>query len=265
MKSAKDYIESAKTTLVLVGSPGTGKTTTSLMFPKPYIFNADNNLRGALAYLKSKGFEPDFTYDDYDKDDNGKPVDKRLQYAHMIKCIQAAGASDCETIIIDGATAVSEIIGYKCLSAGGLTIGDGINTIDATMRIQDWGVFSGLWRFLVQTVKSFNKHSVFICHVDIDKDEITGVQKEFIAIPGRFSKLISGYANEAWLAQLDTETRVNGKLETRRMIHTIPGLRQDKLGLKTTSNIGTTHALGAGFEATFEELQKRIASITADV
>ena len=62
MKTFED-IKDTKVNLLLVGVPGTGKTSLAMKFPRPFILDVDDNIRPAALHTKSTTFG----YDTVDK------------------------------------------------------------------------------------------------------------------------------------------------------------------------------------------------------
>ena len=124
MKKSKDYDPGLRTAILIVGDPGTRKTSLCLQFPKPYIFDADNNLAGPARAYPDTAFSFDnghvVSEDWVEKQlgvdyKEGDPIKAEHRYLWMAKCLNEASSSDeIETIVVDSLTSVSEYVKFVC-------------------------------------------------------------------------------------------------------------------------------------------------------
>jgi hypothetical protein len=180
--------------ILLVGDPGSRKTTLALQFPKVYIFDADSNMSAPLNFLKqaNPNFANTIYYDRANVDDTGKEIPIPNQYAHMSACLNAAFKNpDIETIVLDSLTSIVDILIAECKR-----LASRANNLE--MRIQDWGTFGGLLKHLVTSLRSSGKISIFTGHNRVEKDESDGRWKYFLNIPGQSSTLLSGLFTDVW-------------------------------------------------------------------
>lgn len=180
--------------ILLVGDPGSRKTTMALQFPRPYIFDADNNMSAPLEFLaKSNPSIKNLVY--YDRanvDDKGVEIPPPGRYAHMVACFNAAAASpDIDTIIGDSLTAIVDILISECKRQAG-------RPETAEMRIQDWGSFGYLTKNLVTKLRSSGKITIFTGHNRVEQDEADKRWKYFLNIPGQSATLLAGLFTDVW-------------------------------------------------------------------
>lgn len=261
MKSSSTTELTISKSIIILGSPGTGKTTLATLLPKAYFLNADNNINGPIRWLTAQGKLPEFFYDNVLYTDKASlllagcseaelkdmqtagvgAVPRRCRYRYMALLLnKAAKDPDIESIILDSLTSITEIILDEIRRQANLPLGDpfGSQTTDKPLRIQDWGAFSSLFKNLLFALMGSGKRIVVIGHIKVDKDELTGTLNEMINMPGQFALQISSFFEECWLLYSE-ENIVGGKKVTKRMIKTSAGGNQQKLGLKSAAGIPT--------------------------
>lgn len=181
MKSSTQYTPNNSFGLLLVGPPGTGKTTACLSFPRPYIADCDNNLSGVARQGRS------FLYDTISVDE----PNETQRWEKLLLCVRsAAHSADVGTIIIDSITAVGDYVIDHVCRINGRTRKD--------MRIQDWGeIFITMKKFIVGS-RMLGKPVIFTAHEAYDKDEATGILKFRIAFPGQMRDIIAALFSDMW-------------------------------------------------------------------
>ena len=136
MRPSEEYNVKDKFSLLIQGIHGTGKTTLAAHFPKPYIIDCDDNLCGAMRGLRAKGVK--FKWDtplidsadnrinviEGSIDKNDKPIPftradgqtqsglkSKCRYVRMMELLsEAFGDPGTETVVLDSATAITDII-----------------------------------------------------------------------------------------------------------------------------------------------------------
>lgn len=180
--------------ILLVGDPGSRKTTLALQFPQPYIFDADCNMSAPLEFLAktNPAIKNLVYYDRATHTDTGVEIEPRARFAHLVKCVGIASQdTNIKTIILDSLTSIVDIVISESKRLGNIPE-------SAQMRIQDWGVFGGLLKNLVTKLRASGKITVFTGHNRVEKDESDGRWKYFINIPGQSSTLLSGLFTDVW-------------------------------------------------------------------
>lgn len=214
MRSAKDYQPNQAFALLLQGAPGQGKTSWALRFPKPYIFDADNNLSGAIRRLRGQGQDHNILYDIGNVDDDGKEVLENAttnRYTRMSKClIEAVKSPDVQTIIVDSASALSDYMMTEVLRQANRK----------QMTVPDWGSYLFLFKNLITQVRSQGKLFVMTAHEKPEKDEVSGIIQYEIALPGQIRHVIGGMFSDVWRAEI---TEKGGKYEYA--LRTMPTIR----------------------------------------
>lgn len=146
-------------TLLLKGPSGSGKTTKAALFPRPAIFNFDNNL-SSLRKLPTevragiKVYTPSI-------DNEGKPIKPEKVWDVFVKQLEEAmNDSTIDTIVIDSLSTLGAIVENCILKTG---------AFNAVMQIQDWGAFTRYIQWLLESccaTPSLKKHVIVTAHED---------------------------------------------------------------------------------------------------
>ncbi len=261
MKKSKDYDPGLRTAILIVGDPGTRKTSLCLQFPKPYIFDADNNLAGPTRAYPDIEFSFDnghVTSEDWvDKKlgvdyKEGDAIKPEHRYLWMAKCLNEASKSDeVQTIVVDSLTSVSEFIMSEIKRQERMKD-------DATMRIQDWGKYSYFLKNLVVQLKTTEKLVVFTAHNVVDKDESDGRFKTFLAVPGQSKHTLSGLFNDVWCNYLKQSGAGSAQKHEWR-VRTLPNGDNDHRGLKESLGLDKTFKWGTEPLMFLDRLKSRAA------
>lgn len=195
MQKIETYTKESYLRLLLMGAPGTGKTTLSCHFPGSYIADCDINLAGPLRYLSSHNGTLPMGYDLIDRDEFGMEIDPSLRYQRLGKCLNVAIKDPgVETIVVDSATKLSDYIIAEVLRQQG----------KKEMSIQLWGLYLALWKHFIGQLTAQRKHIVLIAHERVEKDEIDMSMKYFVMIPGQMSNIIGSLFTDVWRCEVES-------------------------------------------------------------
>lgn len=226
--------------LLLVGAPKSGKTSFSLQFPNPYIADCDNNISGPHRYLKEKSLSPVFSYDTIDIDDAGNEVPVGKRWTRLTECCKAAAASkEIDTIIVDSLTKVSDylvdhILNYEKIQQ---------------MRIQDWLSYQNMMKRFVTYLRSTGKLLIFCAHETVEKDELEGTLKYFVALPSKLKDTIGGLFTDVWRAEYQPGGA--GK-EGSYMIRAVSSARM---------SLGNSLGLPTSFPMEYKQIQPKLTAL----
>lgn len=202
MKISSDYKPSAGFGLLLQSPPKAGKTTLALQFPEPYIADCDNNLSGALRWMRENRPDqlPHIRYDTINVLDDGTIVDDKDRWGRLLGCLNdALKDASIRTIIVDSVSALSKYLEDFVISKKG-------TGTDATkMTISDWIPFRNLMSKLVVDLRSkaAGRSIIFTSHEEPVKDEATGVIHFRTNMPSKLADSFGGFFSDVWRCEVD--------------------------------------------------------------
>lgn len=178
--------------LLLIGAPKSGKTSLALQFPGPYIADCDNNIAGPFSFLQRQSLKPEFYYDVIDLEGD-KQVEPSKRWTRLTECLKkAAQEPKVQTIIVDSLTKVSDYLIDHITSSERVS----------NMRIQDWLSYQNLMKKLIVFLRGLPGKNLIICaHENVEKDELDGTLKYFVALPSSLKNTIGGLFTDVWRAE----------------------------------------------------------------
>lgn len=200
MKQIND-ITTEPLAVLLIGPPGSGKTTYALQFPNVWVADCDSNLSGPTRYLKSVGKLTPFMTDSIQFDDDGKPITPSQSWERLvIKTQEALKNPDVKTIVIDSLTHVDRILLVWCMDKLRKT----------TPEFDVWNMFKlRLYDYLVK-IRSGGKSVIVICHEKIEYDKNGSIDKLVPAVSTNLKDYFGYLFTDVWRSELHL---VGGKYE----------------------------------------------------
>lgn len=181
MKPGTSYPVNTAIALLLAGDTGTGKSTSLLYWPKPWILDLEGNLAGAVKYHTERlGTVPDFSYDTPELNDAGAIIPLKDRWKRCEELVnRAASDPTVGTICVDGVGQLyallkdylSNLPGEKPVIIAGQNV----------MGIAQWGVYPTLLRQFIYSLRAKGKPIVMTSHLCLMENEITKVQEYRIA------------------------------------------------------------------------------------
>lgn len=220
--------------IIVIGDPGTRKTTLCLHFPSPYFIDCDGNLS---APVEQTGIR-EFFYDRATHKDDGTLVHPLNRYWHCIECLNHAVIDpNIKTIIIDSLTTFTDIIvnEIKRKEFGLVAVTDKAkdDAQNTTMRIQDWGTFYMMITDFITKMRGCGKLFVLIAHTNFDKDKVDQRFKQFINVPGKSKNCLSGFFTDCWHTYM-TVTGIGAAVKHEFLVRTLPVSESDHRGVKSS-------------------------------
>ena len=233
MKNSATEKPASSFALLLIGRPGSGKTTLACQFPSPYLLDCDNNLGGPIRHL---GSSHPFFYDTVNIDDSGAEVPPLSRYQRAAKLLETACASpDISTIIVDSITTFHEYILDEVRRQQRLSPG-------STLQIQHWQSVAHLWKTIISTLRTTTHNIIFTGHTKLEKDELDGTILHHILIQGQMKDQIAGLFTDCWLAYVETAIDPNTRtMVGHRKIRTL----QDSRYLDLKNSLGLPNVFPA--------------------
>ncbi|NJO48330.1 MAG: AAA family ATPase [Leptolyngbyaceae cyanobacterium RM2_2_4] len=184
-------------TILLKGSPGSGKTYKAGHFPNPVFFDFDHNLHGLNMLppeIKSK-----VRIVDPAMKANVKLKGTQVWDNFIDQLGQVASDPSVNTIVIDSLTTLQEFLLDKIL---------GSSVPSTAVQIQHWGAMVRYWKHFAEEVlcnPTLDKHVIICAHERILEDETSGVKvlRFALNLGGSMKDSFDLYFSDVWRTYVD--------------------------------------------------------------
>jgi hypothetical protein len=198
--------------ILLMGPPGSRKTTFVLQFPDVHVLDCDHNLDGPVRFLREGIKDPlgnviiqppkpdlSFTYDDCRKDDNDKSIDIAECFDRVLDLLARFSSKDeykqRKIVFLDSLSHVNEFIIRKVLKMKGVT----------SMEGRHWSDFaSGAYTLLVARIEQTLKTIICSVHEErvTESDDKNMMKKVLVEVnpwfSGRVGDNLGAFFTDVW-------------------------------------------------------------------
>jgi len=198
MNSSSSFDSKKSFSLLLQGSPKTGKTCIAMTFPKPWFLQADRNLRSAVERYPDK----EFWYDYMDTDAKGNALRPDQHWPRLEAVVKAACIDPgIKTIILDSLTPIGRALEDYVVSQGGT----GKNLVVGGVKVMDlslWRPYKILLAKLISMVQNSGKYCIFIVH-DKEVETSSGMTMLKPNIGGEMKDVIYSLFTDVWRTDIE--------------------------------------------------------------
>jgi len=191
MKSSTTFQTTNAQAILIVGEPKSGKSNLALAFPDPAIIDWDLNLASAVRRATGKSF--DYAQPSVKDDGTQRPLSEQWKAA-VEETKQILSNPKYRTIIIDGLGLMCNALCEHIIAEGQRS---GTNKL-GKMEIQNYADLSRLRRGYIMMIRASGKFLVVTSHQTGDKDEVTGIIRYVLAIPGQSKDTLGGCFTDVW-------------------------------------------------------------------
>lgn len=205
--------------ILLIGPPGSRKTTLGLQFPNVYVEDCDRNLDGPERWLRTNGHkELSYSYNNVRYDSKGQMREISDCYNALCDDLTLMANSPSEfkqfqTVFVDSLSHVNEFLIRHVLKL------QQKKNHPLEMEARDWSPFkSYAYILLVSKLEQINKHIICSCHeVKLTETDPKQLMVERVIgyepfFQGRVGDIIGAFFTDVW--RLEIRPAPGGKTET---------------------------------------------------
>ena len=205
--------------ILLMGAPGTRKTTLLLQFPGIHVMDCDRNLDGPETYIRKTMKLPlSFTYDDIRRDESEKELDVKDCYNRLCDKLKLFKSDKDymarQGVGVDSLSHVNEFIIRHTLAMQNKT------TKSYEMEARDWSPFKSFaYLLLVSRLEETGKYIICTAHEapiygKPAKDDMMNppIESYIPWFQGKIGEMLGAFFTDVW--RLEVRQAPGGKLET---------------------------------------------------
>jgi hypothetical protein len=202
-------------TILLLGPPGSRKTTLCLQIPQIAIFDVDGNMDGPLLALKKLGCIPSYGYEQINRNGSGGILPVHQQFDNLIKQMKDLRDSvdhGFKFACIDGLRNIGELIKAKIFE----------KQRKDSMDTRDWDPYkTDMAKLVFHEARNLGMHVLFTCHeraVYKQSGNSKEMMKEVLEkyeplLQGGIQDAFGGFFTDVW--RITTEAGGAGTVNTR--------------------------------------------------
>ncbi len=221
MKPGETYPRNTALAVLLGGNPGAGKTNLCMEFPRPYIIDADHNLRNAIERHPACKF----TFDDPETDAAGAalPLDRCWErLAELLR--ENAPKPEVGTLVVDGVGRVTDYLkAYLC------RVGSQAERVilvggEKVMNQSLWQPYADLLKRFVYLCRFYGKPFVLTTHLSVEENEMSGTKEQRPLIQGALKADFPKLFTDFWMcdAAPNSDVRYAKANGVRYFVRTAP-------------------------------------------
>lgn len=195
MQLSPDKPQTDPMSILLMGPPGSFKTTFMLQFPDLYVVDNDKNLSGPDRFLRKQGWKGNVEFDQPSYDEAGKPLDPSKYYDRSMELLKNAKVKPYSWVGFDGLTALNEFIIRKVMDE------QKVNYMDA----RHWSSFkTNAIHLLFTVLRHINKNVIVIAHEQrIEKADAKNIMTPQLVgyepfLQSKVSEMLGGFFTDVW-------------------------------------------------------------------
>lgn len=187
---------------------------------------------GAARVLPDLGIDlSQIKYDIGNLNDDGSVIKPYDRYRVMSeRLFKAAADPSIATIIVDSMTNVVEYMQDDIRRQRNIPES---KRSQYKFEFDDWRLLQHYCKNLVTELRNTGKLVIFTAHQQVDKDDLDGAFKTFLAIPGGTRHTFAGLFSDVWNPQTE-KSGFGDKAKAKRTINTLPDNARDQRGLKSS-------------------------------